>query len=93
LFAHQYGQAVELGVAPGVFVAARVTGFDRLRLKSIRKEVHESITQMAPGYKVYVTTDKKLFSELEKLYIQIQQVENPAQLKFKLEKINENMRG
>lgn len=76
-----------------ISVAAKVTGFDRLRLKSIRKEVHERITQIAPGYKVYVTTDKKLFSELQKLNSQIQQGENPARLKTKFEKINKNMRG
>ncbi|HBX22129.1 MAG TPA: sporulation protein [Desulfotomaculum sp.] len=76
-----------------ISVAAKVTGFDRLRLKSIRQEVHQEITRLAPEYKVYVTTDKKLFAELQKLNTQIQQGEEPAKLKTKFEKINKNMRG
>jgi len=76
-----------------ISVAAKVTGFDRLRLKSIRQELHGAITQLAPNYKVYVTTDKKLFSELLKLNNLIQQGENPAKLKTKFDKINKDMRG
>ena len=76
-----------------ISVAAKVTGFDRLRLKSIRQEVHQEITQLVPEYKVNVTTDKKLFSELQRLSNQIQQGEDPARLKTKFERINKNMRG
>jgi len=76
-----------------ISVAAKVTGFDRLRLKSIRQEVYQEITKMAPEYKIYVTTDKKLFAELQKLNIQIQQGEDPAGLKTKFEKISKDMRG
>lgn len=76
-----------------ISVAAKVTGFDRLRLKSIRKEVYGEIKKIAPGHKIHVTTDKKLFSELQKVDRQIQQGENPAELKAKFEKINKDMRG
>jgi len=85
--------AVAVALGGDISVAVRVTGFDRLRLKTIRKEVHERITQMAPGYQVHVTTDKKLYSELEKLNSQIQQGGDPIRLKAELDKINESMRG
>lgn len=76
-----------------ISVAVRVTGFDRLKLKTIRRNVHEKISQMAPGYQVHVTTDKKIFSELEKLQSRIQRGEAPDRLKAELDKINKNMRG
>ncbi len=76
-----------------ISVAVRVTGFDRLKLKSIRKEVYEKISHMAPGYQVHVTTDKKLYSEVEKLNNRIQRGEDPGRLKADFDEINKKMHG
>ena len=76
-----------------ISVAVKVTGFDRLRLKSIRQEVSDQIKKVAPDYRIHVTTDKKLFSELRKVEKQIHQGENPDLLKEKFDKINEDMHG
>ena len=76
-----------------IAVAVKVTGFDRLRLKAIRQEVSDKIKKTAPDYHIHVTTDKKLFSELRKVEKQIRQGEDPALIKQKFDKINEDMHG
>ena len=76
-----------------IAVAVKVTGFDRLRLKAIRQEVSDKIKKTAPDYRIHVTTDKKLFSELRKVEKQIRQGEDPALIKQKFDKINEDMHG
>ncbi|MFZ5643898.1 MAG: YhcN/YlaJ family sporulation lipoprotein [Bacillota bacterium] len=78
-----------------ISAAVKVTGFDRLRLKSIREEVHRKISEAGDEYKVYVTSDKKLFSELRKIESQITggEVKSPAELESRVKKINNSMRG
>jgi hypothetical protein len=58
-------------------IAVKVGGFDRLRLKPIRSQVHDSIKELEQAYNVHVTTDKKLFMQLQ----QIEQELNGAQEK------------
>lgn len=78
-----------------ISVAAKVTGFDRLRLKSIRKEMTGKVGKIAPRYKVHVSTDKKIFAELQKVENQIKQSRGMpiAGLKNKIEKLNKDMHG
>jgi hypothetical protein len=79
-----------------IAVAVKVTGFDRLRLKSIRRDLHSQIKGIAPEYDVHVTTDKKLFAELQKLAGQIKNAppgDLSAQVKDSYNVIIEDMNG
>lgn len=78
-----------------ISVAARVTGFDRLRLRSIRQEMASKAESIAPGYKVHVSTDKKVFAELQKVENQINQsrVKSMSGLKNRVKKLNQDMHG
>lgn len=78
-----------------ISAAIKVTGFDRLRLKSIREQVHKKISEASKDYKVHVTSDKKLFSQIRRIEEQIkeQKVQSPADIKSKIGKINKDMRG
>jgi hypothetical protein len=48
-------------------VAIKVSNFNRLRLKSIRKEAAQKLKAAFPKTKIHVTSDKKLIDELQKL--------------------------
>lgn len=78
-----------------ISTAIKVTGFDRLRLQSIKEEVHKKIESTNKDYEVYVTSDKKLFNELQKIEKQINA--NPEQvlpaIQKKVNKINKDMQG
>ncbi|WP_161568127.1 YhcN/YlaJ family sporulation lipoprotein [Anaerobacillus alkaliphilus] len=50
-----------------IFVALKVKQFDRLFLDRIRKEAADKIKKRFPDAKAHVSTDKKVFLELEKL--------------------------
>lgn len=79
-----------------ISAAIKVTGFDRLRLKPIRKEVYDKITKIAPEYEVHVTTDKKLFAEIQKIEMQIKNIpakKSLTSIKSKVDKINKDMKG
>lgn len=78
-----------------ISVAVKVSGFDRLRLKSIRKEVHSKVRETGEGFKVNVTTDKKLFAGLREIEKQISsgRVQSMAEVQKRVEKINKDMRG
>ncbi|MEM5593118.1 YhcN/YlaJ family sporulation lipoprotein [Niallia circulans] len=55
-----------------LFVAIKVDNFDRFRLKSIEKTVKSDLEKMYPNHKVVVSTDKKMFWELEKIEQRLQ---------------------
>ncbi|HPU35483.1 MAG TPA: YhcN/YlaJ family sporulation lipoprotein [Bacillota bacterium] len=50
-----------------IAIAVKVVRFDRLRLKKIRQEVHDRVKELDQSYNVYVTTDKKLFKQLQEM--------------------------
>ncbi|OPZ70822.1 MAG: Sporulation lipoprotein YhcN/YlaJ (Spore_YhcN_YlaJ) [Firmicutes bacterium ADurb.Bin456] len=50
-----------------IAVALKVERFDRLRLKTIRKQVHDAVKKLDQEYNVHVTTDKKLFMQLQQM--------------------------
>jgi hypothetical protein len=50
-----------------------VTGFDRLRLKAIKNEVHNKIKAMAADFNVHVTSDKKHYVQLKQMEEQLNQ--------------------
>jgi len=63
-----------------LLVAIKVDNFDRFRLKKIEKTVKSDVEKMFPDHKVFVSTDKKMFWELE-------------QLEQRLQKDNTNMKN
>lgn len=75
-----------------ISVAVKVQGFDRLRLKPIRKEVHNQVKQLAPEHEIHVTSDKKLFSLLQRIEQQMGSLA-PGEIKSRVDKINQDMRG
>ncbi|MFU2016713.1 YhcN/YlaJ family sporulation lipoprotein [Peribacillus butanolivorans] len=50
-----------------LLVAVKVDNFDRFRLKSIEKQAKSDFENMFPDYKVLVSTDQKMFLELDQL--------------------------
>jgi len=56
-----------------VTVGVKVTGFDRLRLKAIKNEVHNKIKAMADDHNVHVTSDKKHYVQLKQIEDQLSQ--------------------
>lgn len=56
-----------------VTVGVKVTGFDRLRLKAIKNEVHNKIKAMADDHNVHVTSDKKHYVQLKQMEEQLNQ--------------------
>jgi len=48
-------------------VAIKVENFNRFRLKSIEKSVKSDLEKTYPDHKVFVSSDKKMFWELEKI--------------------------
>jgi len=75
-----------------IVTAVRVTGFDRLRLKSIRTEACNRIKAGNPGFRVEITTDKKLFVQLQTLAQQIAGGGfSPGQVQREVEKIKKEM--
>ncbi|MEM5595105.1 YhcN/YlaJ family sporulation lipoprotein [Niallia circulans] len=71
-----------------LFVAIKVDNFDRFRLKSIEKTVKSDLEKMYPNHKVVVSTDKKMFWELEKIEQRLQKNNmNKKSLKKDLQKL------
>lgn len=79
-----------------VCAAVKVGGLDRFRLKAIREEVHKKLSAaLGSEYEIHVTTDKKLFSEIQKIERQLEggKAGPPAEIKKKMDKINKDMQG
>lgn len=75
-------------------VAVKVTNFQRLRLKQIRQDVHGRLKKEFSLYKVHVTSDSKLFKELQALKKKIKSGKFEVQkVSKKFKKINEDMKG
>ena len=88
-------QAVAVHIDNELNVALKVTNFDRLRLKSLRKEVQQKLKTYFTNDHIHVTTDTKLFDELEKLNKKAWLNENQKACKQmkKLKNIEKQMRG
>lgn len=88
-------QSTSVVINQEVGTAIEVTGFDRWRLKSIREEVYKKIKEAYPDYEVHVTSDKKLFWQLQQIEKEIEEdrIESPVGVKDRFDKINENMGG
>lgn len=78
-----------------ISTAIKVGGFERLRLKPIKEEVYKHLKEANKDYQVHVTSDKKLFTQLQQIEKQISDPrgEPLADIQQKVEKINNNMKG
>ncbi|OPX91290.1 MAG: Stage V sporulation protein AD [Pelotomaculum sp. PtaB.Bin013] len=75
--------------------AIKVSGFDRLRLKPIKEEVHNKIKESNRDYNVHVTSDKKLFMQLQQIENQVNgpQEKPLTDIQKKVMKINKDIQG
>lgn len=78
-----------------ILTAIKVSGFDRLKLKSIKEEVHAKIKKLNKDYTVLVTSDKKLFKQLQEIEKQLNTTpkESLTEIKKRVDKINKDMHG
>ncbi|MZP30723.1 hypothetical protein GTO91_13470 [Heliobacterium undosum] len=59
--------ATAIVIGNDIAVGAKVSGFDRLRMKSIRGAIDKKIRESYKNYRVHVTTDKKLFKQIKQI--------------------------
>lgn len=78
-----------------ISIAIKVSGFNRLRLKSIKEEVHKKIKELNKGYTVHVTSDKKVFRQLQQIEKEINgsHRNSLSDIQKKVNKINKDMQG
>jgi len=76
-----------------ISISIKVNGFNRLRIKPIKEEVHNKIKEFNKDYNVYVTSDKKLFKQLQQIENQINspQEKSLIDIQKKVKKINKDM--
>ncbi|THG89173.1 hypothetical protein AJ85_19160 [Alkalihalobacillus alcalophilus ATCC 27647 = CGMCC 1.3604] len=77
-----------------IYVAPKVKQFSRFRLKEIRKEGFDKIKAQYSEDEIHVSTDKKVYMELEKLEKEMKDKSlKEKDLKERLKKIEEYMKG
>ncbi|RKD26757.1 hypothetical protein BEP19_16285 [Ammoniphilus oxalaticus] len=88
-------RAVAVVIDQDVSVALEVSGFDRLRLQTIRKETHQQLSRKMKGpYTFHITTDKKLYQSLKTLQSElINATKSGTELENRFNKIKEDMHG
>ncbi|NUJ16459.1 hypothetical protein FKN04_07585 [Bacillus glycinifermentans] len=74
-------------------LAVQVEHMDRFRLKDIEKKSKEQLKKEFPGYSIEISTDQKIFWELDKLEKQLQHKNvSSKKLNKKLNKIKQLMK-
>ncbi|MGG2063584.1 MULTISPECIES: YhcN/YlaJ family sporulation lipoprotein [unclassified Bacillus (in: firmicutes)] len=58
-----------------LYVAVKPKHRERFQLKKLRKEIKQTLKKMYPNVKIYVSTDKKIFTLLDKLDTKIKNKE------------------
>lgn len=77
-----------------IYIAPTVKHFDRLHLEGIRKDGFERVKKRYPNSTIFLSTDKKIFMELEKLERQLKEKSiSKEQLDKRLIKLEEDMKG
>ncbi|TSB46855.1 hypothetical protein [Alkalicoccobacillus porphyridii] len=77
-----------------LFLAPDVKQFDRLKLEHVRQEAFQKVKKEYPNAKVHVSTDKKIYMELDKLERKLYDHDiSEEELKNKLMKLEEDMKG
>jgi len=87
--------AVAVQIDDQLNVALKVSNFNRLRLKSIRKETFERLEKQFPEAELHVTTDNKLYKELQEMNQKAwtNDKKKACEEKKKLKQIEEMMKG
>ncbi len=86
--------SVAVVVNKDVSVGLKVSGFNRLRLKTIRSEVHQAVrSTVGDVYKIHVTTDKKIYTQLADIKQEIKRNKLNDNLLKVFNKANEDMKG
>lgn len=87
--------AVAVVIDKDFSIALKVTGFDRFRLNRIKSEVTKKIKSSTSGDRiVHVTTDKKLFMNLQSLRSKLSEGNESSQkIQKEFKKINDDMHG
>ncbi|MEW9668959.1 YhcN/YlaJ family sporulation lipoprotein [Ammoniphilus sp. 3BR4] len=87
--------AVSVVMGEDISIAIKVTGIDRFRLKGIKSEVANQLKKdLSDRYTIHVTTDKKLFQDLQSLQKKMNQGQsNPKDIMKSFKKINKDMHG
>jgi len=76
-----------------LLVAIKVGNFNRFRLKNIEKSVKSDLKKMYPDHKVFVSSDKKMFWELENIEQRLKKNDtNEKNLKKDLNKLKSLMK-
>ena len=76
-----------------LLVAIKVENFNRFRLKNIEKSVKSDLKKIYPDHKVFVSSDKKMFWELEKIEQRLKKNDtNKKNLKKDLNKLKNLMK-
>jgi hypothetical protein len=76
-----------------LLVAIKVGNFNRFRLKNIEKSVKSDLEKIYPDHKVFVSSDKKMFWELEKIEQRLKKNDtNKKNLKKDLNKLKNLMK-
>lgn len=87
-------EAVAVMLDQELDVGLKVTNFNRLRLKQLRKEVFRQLKQKFPEEKIHVSTDSKVYRELKDLHTSLHgQNIHPCAAKRQLKHIEESMKG
>lgn len=84
------------GVTVGeeIVLAPRVKHFSRFRLNDIRKKAHERVKKRYPHATVHISTDGKIFMEVERLERELtKKTISEKRLKTELKKLDEMMKG
>lgn len=77
-----------------IYVAVKVKQFDRLFLDPIRNNAHNKVKKRFPNANVHISTDKKVFLELEKLENEVHQNKiNKQNFQKRIKKIEDFMTG
>lgn len=75
-----------------IAVAVKVSGFNRLRIESIRNNARQRIKSANPGFHVYLTSDKKLFKQIRQLEGDLRRPNpSPAEFRAKVNKVISDM--
>jgi len=75
-----------------IAAAIKVSGFNRLRIESIRNQARQKIKSANPGFRVYLTSDKKLFKQLQQLERDMRRPNpSPAEFRAKVNKVISDM--
>lgn len=84
--------AVSVALDKELFVAVEVERWHRFRLKTLRSDLYELLSHRFKDYKVYISTDWKIYREIKKLEDEIDGLSG-EEVKKRLEKIEKSMKG